>query len=123
MDLYNLSFYELGKNIVQAQRKHFLDDHISLEFMKEMVIVSNTRKHLATFPDAILAYTGVTTSNVKFLLAKDEQLENNLQPTRQEVEQLREQSTIFGMEEMRKAILVALETMMRKLYEKFVTNA
>ena len=42
MDVYNLSFDELQKKIVQARRKKFLDDHASPAFMRERVIVEDT---------------------------------------------------------------------------------
>jgi len=65
-----------------------LDDHASPEFIKEKVIVPYIKKHPVSLVDAILAYAGETSSNVKFLLAKNEQLAKNLQASRKEVEQL-----------------------------------
>lgn len=78
MDVYNLSFHELQNRIVQAWRNQFLDDHASLAFIKERVIVSDTRKHPNAIVKAILAYEGETRSNVQYLMAKNEQLAHNL---------------------------------------------
>ena len=83
MDVYNLSFDELQKKIVQTYRKHFPDDHRSPAFMKERVIVSSVRKHPVALVDTTLAYVGDTSSNVKFLLSKNEKIEKNLQDARQ----------------------------------------
>jgi len=60
MDVYNLSFDKLHKNFVQAQRKHFLDDHASLTFIKERVIVSKNMKHPTAHTEAVLAYERAT---------------------------------------------------------------
>jgi len=78
MDVYNLSFDELKKKIVQVWRKKFLDDHVPRVFMKERMIVSDVRKHPFALTDATLAYARATSSNIKFLLPKNEQMENNL---------------------------------------------
>lgn len=88
MDVYHLSFDEYQKRIVQARRKHFPDDHTSSTFIKERVIVSNTRKHPPTIAQASLAYAGATSSNVQYLTIENEQLEMNLQAARKEAEQL-----------------------------------
>ena len=45
MDVYNLSFDELQNKFVQARRNHFPDDHASLEFMRERVIMANTSRN------------------------------------------------------------------------------
>ena len=82
MDVYNISFDELQQNSVEAQRKHFRDDHTSPEFMKERVIVSDVRKRPSTMTNATMAYARATSSNVKFLLAENKQMAKNLQATR-----------------------------------------
>lgn len=64
MDAYNLSLDELKKRIVQAQHKHFPDDQDSPAFIKERVIVLDTRKHTTPIAEASLAYAGATRSNV-----------------------------------------------------------
>jgi len=69
VDVYNLSFDELQKRIVQVRRKHFLNDQASPAFLKERVIVSNIKKHMASLADATLAYGREMSSKVKFLLA------------------------------------------------------
>jgi len=60
MDMYNISIDKLQKKIVQGQRNHFPYDHALSAFMKERVIVSNTRKHPAVLVDVTLAYGGET---------------------------------------------------------------
>jgi len=85
MDVYNLSFVEFQKRIVEAQRKKFLDDHASSAFIEERVIVSNTRKHPTSIAEASLAYAGETSSNVQYLTTEKEQLENNSQATKKEI--------------------------------------
>lgn len=64
MDVYNLSFDEFQKRIVQAGSKHFPNDHASPAFIKERVIVSDTRKHPTTVVETSLAYARATCSNV-----------------------------------------------------------
>lgn len=86
MDVYNISFDKLLNNIVQARRKYFLDDHTSPTFIKERVIVSNTRQHPTALTEANLAYAGETTSNVKYAMAKNEQMTKNLYASRKEAE-------------------------------------
>jgi len=50
--------------------------------MKERVIVSDVKKHLVSMVDATLGYAGAMSTNVKFLLAENEQMEKNLQVAR-----------------------------------------
>lgn len=88
MDVYNLSFKRFQKRIIQAQRKYFPDDHASPAFIKERVIVSDTKKHPIAISEANLAYAGETRSNVQCLMTENEQLEKNLQASRHKVEQL-----------------------------------
>ena len=65
MDVYNLSFDELQRKIVQAWINHFLDVHGSFSFMEERVIVSDTRKRPTVISQYISAYAGATSSNVQ----------------------------------------------------------
>jgi len=58
MDMYNISFDEFQKRIVQAWRNHFLDDQVSPTFIRERVIVSGTRKHPTAIVESSLAYAG-----------------------------------------------------------------
>jgi len=88
MDVYNLSFDELQKSITQARGKHFLDDHASPTFIKERVIVSDTRRHPTTLSEAILTYTGATSSYVTYLMAENEQLAKILWDSKKEVEKI-----------------------------------
>lgn len=76
MDMYNLSFNEFYKRIVQACRKHFQDDHTSLAFIKERVIVLDTKKNITSIVKIILAKA--TISNVYYLMAKNDKLVKNL---------------------------------------------
>lgn len=57
---------------------HLPDDHASLEHMEERVMVSDVSKHPVTMANASKAYTESTSSSVKFLLAENDQLENEL---------------------------------------------
>lgn len=102
MDVFNMLFDELSQRIVQAQRKHFSNDHVSPAFMKERVIMPDVRKHPVAMVDATMAYGRATSSNVKFLLAENEQIAKNLQAARQKAKQ----SVRSAMAEMMKAILV-----------------
>ncbi len=45
MDVYNMSFNEFQKRIVQEWRKYFLDDHTLPAFIRERLIVADTKKH------------------------------------------------------------------------------
>ena len=60
MDVYNLSYNELQKRIVQAWRKHFWDDHASPTFIKERVIVVDTSKNPNAIVEAKLAFASAT---------------------------------------------------------------
>ena len=59
-------------------RKHFLDDHATPTFIKERVIMSDTRKHPTSISQATLAYAGATNSNVQYLTTESEKLGKNL---------------------------------------------
>jgi len=48
VDVYNLSFDELQKNIVHAQRNYFLDYHASPAFTKERLRVLDVKNHLTS---------------------------------------------------------------------------
>jgi len=50
--------------------------------MKERVIVLDVRNHPITIVNATMTYVGATSSNVKFMLAKNEQMAKNLQAGR-----------------------------------------
>lgn len=78
MDVYNLSFDELQRKIVQMWSNHFPANHMSPAFIKERVIVSDVRKHPTSMADATFSYAGATSSNVKFVLVENEQMTKNL---------------------------------------------
>lgn len=61
--VYNISFDEFQKRISQAQRKHFPDDNASTVFIRERVIMLDTRKHPNAYVEANLDYTGATRLN------------------------------------------------------------
>jgi len=50
--------------------------------------MSDIRKHPIAITEAILAYAVEASSNVQYLVAKNEQLVKNLKASREEVEQL-----------------------------------
>ena len=56
MDVYNLSFYELQKKILQVWRNKFLNDHTSLTFIRERLIVVETKKNPNSIDEAKLAF-------------------------------------------------------------------
>lgn len=68
--------------MVQEQRNNFPIDHASPTFMKERVIMSDVRNHLNSMEYSTKAYAKATRSNVKFLLAENDQMEKDLQEAR-----------------------------------------
>lgn len=98
MDLYNISYDEFHKRIVQAQRKHFLDDHALPSFTKERVIVVDTCKNQNAIVEANLAFRGATRSNTQYFTTNNKKLAQNLNVSQQEIEQLHAatQNTIFA---------------------------
>ena len=79
MDVYNLSFDELQKRIVQAQRNNFMDDHASPAFNRERVIVPDTNKNPNSIFEAKLDFTGVVKYNTQYLMAENKNLVQNIQ--------------------------------------------
>lgn len=91
------------------------------------MIVSDTRKNPTTISQANLAYAGETSSNVQYLMVKNEKLEKNLQATRKEVKKIWEsvQNAVYALGKMRTMILVeilALGDTIWNLYDGFVTT-
>lgn len=74
MDVYNLSYDEFKNKIVQAWRKNFPDDHASLKFTREMVIVENTNKNPNSIAKDNLDFTGEERSNTQYLTIKNKKL-------------------------------------------------
>ena len=72
--MYNLSFDESQRRIVQAQRNHFVDDHTSLAHTEERVIILDVRRHPASMAKASKAYAKATSSIIKFLIAENDQM-------------------------------------------------
>lgn len=86
MDVYNISFDKLHNGIIQVWRKKFSNDHSLPTFIKERVIVLDTRKCIASLAERRFTYAGETSSNVKYLMTENEKLEKDLQATRKEAE-------------------------------------
>lgn len=84
--MYDLTYDELHKNIVQVRKKHFLDDLAYPSFIRERMIVTGTRINTGSIVVTNLAFTSALKSNTKYLMAKNKQLEKNLQAFRKEVE-------------------------------------
>ena len=63
MDTYNVSYGELQNKIVQAYKKHFLDDLTSPNLMRERVIMAITRKDPEAISSTKFAFTGEENSN------------------------------------------------------------
>lgn len=77
-DTYNLSYDELQKNIVQLRKNIFVDDLVSLYFMREMLILADTRRDPEAISLANLAFAGAKRSKTQCLVAKNKKMENNL---------------------------------------------
>lgn len=105
-----------------------LDDLASPTFIRERVIVADTRKNLNAIVTANLAFASAENSGTDYLMAKNKELAKKLQVVRQEVEQLQEaaQNTAFTqvyVEELKAAILgkvSTLEETMQNLYEELI---
>lgn len=129
MDTYNLSYDELQKKIVQACKKNFPDDLASPAFIRESVIVTNTRKNPNAIVITNLAFIGAEKSNIEYLMAKNKKLAKKLQATRQEVEHLyavaqNASFTQVHLKEMKATILGDKSTLgdiIENLYEEHVT--
>lgn len=71
MDMHNLTYDKLQKNIVQAKKKHFPNNLASLVFIRERVIVTETRRNPGTITAAKMAFAGASTSNTEYLMANN----------------------------------------------------
>lgn len=74
MDVYNLSYNELQKSIVQVQREHFTDGHASPAFIRERVIVADTSRNPKAIAKDNLAFAGATRSNTQYFTTESKQL-------------------------------------------------
>lgn len=88
MDTYNLTYDELQKKIVQARKKKFPDDLTSLAFIRERVIIMDTRRKPEAIAAANLAFACATKSNIEYIVVENRLMEQNLQAARQQFEQL-----------------------------------
>ena len=60
MDTNNIFYDELTRDIVQAHKKHFLDDLASPAFIREGVILEDTNKNPNLIVEANLAFAGAS---------------------------------------------------------------
>lgn len=82
--------------------------------------MSDVHKHPSALVDATKTYFEPTSSSVRFLIVENERMAKELQ----EAKQGEEKVTTSAIAELRKVILdevSSLETVMQKLYFKFVT--
>lgn len=63
MEVYNMSYNELQKRIIQARKEHFLNGHTSLPFIRERVIVVDMRRNPNAIVEANLSFVGVMRPN------------------------------------------------------------
>lgn len=77
------------------------------------MVVSDVRKHPTPMDDASKAYAESMRSTVKFLLSQNDQMEKDLQESRQKTEQ----SKGSAMVEMRKVILAKLATLQTTMWK------
>lgn len=75
----NISFDKLQHRVVQSCRVSTLDVHISPPHIKEQMIIYDVYNHPPTLVDATRAYSEATSSSVRFLIAKNEQMDKELQ--------------------------------------------
>lgn len=129
MDMYNLTYDELQNKIVKVRNKHFPDGLTSLAFIRERVILTNTKRNLESIVAAKLAFTDATKSNMQYLMAKNKQMEKNLHDARKPTEQLQAEfqkapPTQVYLEELKASLLgevLVLGENMLRLYEELVT--
>jgi len=63
-------------------KNNFLDDHASLAFIREWIIVVDNRRNPKAITSPNFAFVGVEISNTRYLMAKNKQIEKNLQVSR-----------------------------------------
>lgn len=127
--MYNLSYNEIQKKIVQARQNHFVYDLKSFSFMREKVNVTDIIKNPNVIAATNLAFTVATKLNTDFFMAENKELEKKIHTSMQEVEKLygeahNETSTYFHQEEMNTTMLDEVLTLgetMQNLYEDLVT--
>ena len=78
MDMYNLTYDELQKNIVQVRKKHFLDDLTSPALIRERGMWQTPEKNISVIAIANLAFVGGLNSNKKYLMVENKKFANNL---------------------------------------------
>lgn len=62
IDTYNLTYDEILKNIANVRKKHFLDNLTSPTFVRERVIMTNTKRDPGAIFVTNLASVGATKS-------------------------------------------------------------
>lgn len=127
MDIYSLTYNELQKKIVQESKKHFPNDLTHLAFIKEKVIMMNTKNNSEAIAATNLAFTRASKSNTLFN-GQEKKMEKNLQVARKYTEKFQEEVQKASLvqvylEELKAAIhgeVSALGDTMRKFYEEIV---
>lgn len=71
---YNMSYDELRKNIIQARKKNFRYDITSLAFIRERLIVANTRRNLKAISSTKFSFAGVEKSSTQYLMVNKNKL-------------------------------------------------
>lgn len=84
-----------------------MDDHTSPAHIEERVIVLDVRRHPVVMVEDFKAYAEATSSTVKFMIAKNDQMVKDLQ----EAWQRTKQSTGSTMTYIKKEIVVEISTL------------
>jgi len=90
------------KKVIQARRTYTSDEHISVAYFEEWVILSDVNIHLAALADDTKAYAKARSSSVNYLIAENECMAKELEVDRQR----EEQSIGTTRAKMKKAILL-----------------
>jgi len=76
--MYNMAYGNLHKRIVQVRKKHLPRNLTSLAFIRERVIMTDTRRNPGVVVTAKFSFAGVSKSNTNYLLVEKKELENYL---------------------------------------------
>lgn len=91
MDIFSVTFDELQKKILQERNKKFPGDLTHHDFIKEKVIIMDTKKNHEVIVATNIAFVGASKPNIEYLMVENRQMENNLEVTRKQIEQLQEE--------------------------------
>lgn len=78
MDTYNMSYDELQNKIVKVCQKNFSGDLQYPAFIRERVIVANTRRNLEAIATTKFTFTDVAKSNTQYMMAEKNKFAKNL---------------------------------------------